>query len=110
MEISTEKREKGLIVSVKGKVDAVTSQAFEKSLADLIEKGETTLLLNLSELDYISSAGLRSILSTAKLLKAKNGKLFFFGLHGPVKDVFKISGFGSIFKIYDTMEEALQQL
>lgn len=110
MEITSEKGENCVIVSVKGKVDAVTSPAFEKSLSDLIEKGELTLLLNLSTLEYISSAGLRSILTTAKQLKTKGGKLLFFGLQGPVKEVFKISGFVSIFKIFETAEEALKQL
>jgi len=110
MEITTEKGTNCVIIAVKGKVDAVTSPAFEKSLSELIEKGETILLLNLSALDYISSAGLRSILATAKQLKAKNGKLLFFGLQGPVKEVFKISGFGSIFKIFESAEEALKQI
>jgi anti-anti-sigma factor len=110
MEINTEKGKNCVIVSVKGKVDAVTSPAFEKRLSELIEQGETVLLLNMSALDYISSAGLRSILATAKQLKTKDGKLIFSGLQGPVKDVFKISGFGSIFKIFETAEEALKQL
>ncbi len=110
MDISIEKAKNCVVVSVKGKVDAVTSPAFEKSLADLIEKGDTVLLLNLSALEYISSAGLRSILATAKQLKAKEGKMLFAGLQGPVKEVFKISGFGSIFKIFDTAQEALTQI
>lgn len=110
MDISIEKAKNCVVVSVKGKVDAVTSPAFEKALADLIEKGDTILLLNLGALDYISSAGLRSILATAKQLKAKEGQLLFAGLQGPVKEVFKISGFGSIFKIFDTAQEALAQI
>jgi anti-anti-sigma factor len=110
MEISTEKGKNCVVVSVRGKVDAVTAPAFERGLADLIEKGETTLLLDLSALEYISSAGLRSILATAKQLKAKNGELLFSGLQGPVKEVFKISGFGSIFCIFDSTEDAQKQL
>ena len=72
--------------------------------------GDYTLVINLTGLEYISSAGLRSILSTAKQLKAKDGKMLFTGLQGPVKDVFKISGFGSIFKTFETEEEALRQI
>ncbi len=110
MEISTEKDKNCLVVSVSGKIDAVTSPDFEKNLTDLIVRGEKIFLLNLSALDYISSAGLRSILFTAKQLKAKEGKLFFSGLQGPVKDVFKISGFGSIFKIFNSKEDALREI
>jgi len=66
--------------------------------------------LDSSDLEYISSAGLRSMLAIAKVLKTKEGKLVFAGLQGPVKDVFKISGFGLIFTIFDTEAEALKQL
>ena len=108
MEINTKKERNTLIVSLKGRMDAVTSPAFEKSLKELIEAGEINILLSLSDLEYISSAGLRSILTIAKLLKAKEGKILFSGLQGPVKDVFNISGFGSIFKIYDSEAAALK--
>ncbi|MCX5825855.1 MAG: STAS domain-containing protein [Deltaproteobacteria bacterium] len=87
-----------------------TAPEFEKGLLALMAGGDSTLVLNFNGLEYISSAGLRSILSTAKQLKAKDGKMLFAGLQGPVKDVFKISGFGSIFKIFDTEEEALRQI
>jgi anti-anti-sigma factor len=110
MEIITEKGKECAVVSVKGKIDAVTSPDFEKALADQIEKGETSLLLDFASVDYISSAGLRSILAIAKALKAKNGKMVFAGLRGPVKEVFKISGFESLFKIFETTEEALKSL
>ena len=67
------------------------------------------LLVNFSELEYISSAGLRSILATAKQLKARNGEIMFTGLKNTVKEVFEISGFYSIFKTFETEEEALTQ-
>ncbi len=109
MEIATRKEGGAMVVSVTGRIDAVTAPEFEKGLSALIAGGDMVLLLNLNDLEYISSAGLRSILTTAKQLKAKEGKLLFCGLKGPVKDVFKISGFGSIFKIFETEEEALRQ-
>ncbi len=110
MEIATKKEGSAVVVSVMGRIDAVTAPEFEKGLLALIAVGDYTLVLNLTGLEYISSAGLRSILSTAKQLKAKGGKMLFTGLQGPVKDVFKISGFGSIFKIFETEEEALRQI
>lgn len=110
MEIATRKEGGATVVSVTGRIDAVTAPEFEKGLSAMIASGETVLLLNLSSLEYISSAGLRSILTTAKQIKAKEGKMLFSGLQGPVKDVFKISGFGSIFKIFETEEEALRQV
>ncbi len=110
MEIATRKEGGAQVVTVKGRIDAVTAPEFEKGLLALMAGGDSTLVLNFSGLEYISSAGLRSILSTAKQLKTKDGKMLFAALQGPVKDVFKISGFGSIFKIFDTEEEALRQI
>jgi anti-anti-sigma factor len=109
MEIATRKQGGAAVVSVTGRIDAVTAPEFEAKLAALIAAGDTVLLLDMNGLEYISSAGLRSILSTAKKLKAKEGKVLFCGLQGPVKEVFKISGFGSLFKISETEEEALRQ-
>lgn len=108
MEIQTAKEKNTVVVSVKGKIDAVTAPEFEKALSNLIAQGETFFLLNFSGLEYISSTGLRSILAAAKQLKAKEGKILFSGLRGPVKDVFNISGFGTIFKIFETQEDALK--
>jgi anti-anti-sigma factor len=110
MEISTRKEKNALIVSVKGRMDAVTAPEFEKHLSDWLSKGENVFLLNFSALEYISSAGLRSILATAKRLKEKQGKILLAGLKGPVEEVFNISGFYSIFKIFDSEEAAFKEI
>ena len=109
MEVVARRESEAVVVAVKGRIDAVTAPGFEKELSALLGDDDVTLVLNFSGLEYISSAGLRTILATAKQLKARNGRMVFAALQGPVKDVFKISGFGSIFKIYDTEEEALRQ-
>jgi len=110
MEIQTRNEKKLLVVSVKGRIDAMTAPEFEKTLFDLISKGENNFLLNFSALEYISSAGLRSILATAKKLKEKEGGIRLTDLKGTVEEVFKISGFYSIFKIYDSEEVALKDI
>ncbi len=110
MEIQVRKEGNGIVVSVKGRMDAVTAPEFEKNLSDWISQGENAFLVNLAGLEYISSAGLRSILATAKKLKEKQGKVLFTGLQGPVEEVFKISGFYSIFKIYASEEAALKEI
>jgi serine/threonine-protein kinase RsbW len=97
MEINKKKEKGVVIVSVSGRIDAITAPDFEKNLAEVIGTGEKTFLIRMDQLEYISSAGLRSILAIAKMLKAREGTLAFSELRGPVKDVFKISGFGSIF-------------
>ncbi len=110
MEISSRKENNIPVVSVKGRIDAVTAPEFEKNMSEFISKGEFNLIINLSNLEYISSAGLRSILATAKKLKAEGGKILFAGLQGPVEEVFKISGFYSIFSIFDSETTALNNI
>lgn len=110
MDIITRKEKNIPVVSVKGRIDAVTAPEFEKNLFALISAGEKNLVVNFAELEYISSAGLRSILATAKKLKAEEGKIIFAGLQGPVEEVFKISGFYSIFSIFDSEANALNNI
>jgi anti-anti-sigma factor len=107
MEIKSRRERDTIIVTVKGRLDALTSPEFEKSIKEFIARGESSILLDLNELDYISSAGLRSILAISKQLKTKNGELHISGLQGSVRDVFKMSGFYSIFNIFESAEEAL---
>jgi anti-anti-sigma factor len=107
MEIAAHKKKKALIISAKGRIDTVTAPQFENSLFDFISKGEKFFIIDFAHLEYIGSAGLRSILATAKKLKENKGEMLFAALQGPVKEVFRISGFNSIFQIFTTDEEAL---
>jgi anti-anti-sigma factor len=109
MEITTTAAGDITIISPQGRIDAVTSTDFEKELNRFTGEGHRRFLLDLNALEYISSAGLRSILAFAKALKGLEGSLVFCCLQGPVKDVFRISGFGSIFRICDSREEALRE-
>jgi anti-sigma B factor antagonist len=109
MKIEATKEGNAVVMSLKGRLDAAASSEFETALSDWISKGSSDFLLNFSGLEYISSAGLRSILATSKKLKEKNGKLVLAGLHGPVEEVFKISGFMSIFRVFATVEAALKE-
>ncbi|MEW6187331.1 MAG: STAS domain-containing protein [Thermodesulfobacteriota bacterium] len=91
-----------LRVAVKGRLDAVTAPQFDKNLAAAVGQGEKEVLFDFSGLEYISSAGLRSLLVLSKRLKTFPTELLFSGLKEPVKEVFRISGFFSIFKIIDS--------
>lgn len=95
------------VVTVAGRMDALTSPAFEKKLNELIVGGETRFAVDMAGLDYISSAGLRGILAAAKLLKGKGGQISFANVEGAVREVFDISGFGTIFRICDSVAGAL---
>lgn len=95
------------VLEVAGRMDALTSQGFETECLARMEAGDTRIVADLGGLEYISSAGLRSILAAAKKLKAAGGDLAFCGLSGIVAEVFTVSGFAKLLPVYDTREEAL---
>jgi len=96
------------LITVAGRIDAVNVPSFEEKCAALLENGMLRAVIDLSGLEYISSAGLRGILSIAKLLRSKHGDICFCGLRGMVQDIFAISGFTPMFPVFDTVEEALK--
>lgn len=107
MEIQTKKESHALIFAVKGRLDAVTAPEFETSAFSAVDQGDVTILIDMSALDYISSAGLRSVLALMKKLKPLNGRLILFAMQDQVKEVFAISGFSSIIEIVDTQQAAM---
>ena len=76
MEISTRKEDKAMVVTVSDRMDALTASDFENALAELMDQGDRIFVIDFTELDYISSAGLHSIFAVAKKLKGMDGKLF----------------------------------
>jgi stage II sporulation protein AA (anti-sigma F factor antagonist) len=110
MEIQSKKEVNATVVTITGRMDAVTAPQYEKALNELIAAGEIAYVIDFSGLDYISSAGLRGLLVTAKLLKGKGGQIRFANVKGTVKEVFDISGFGSIFKMDDSLNAALANI
>lgn len=95
------------VVSFEGKLNTKTSPDAESFLSDLVGDGATKILLNFEELDFISSTGLRTILSTGKKLRKVKGEIRLCALNITITDIFKMSGFNKMFKIFDTEEEAL---
>jgi len=108
METTTEKKgDNVLVIYLNGRLDASTAGGLQQEINTLVNGGEEKLLINFEKLDYISSAGLRVLITTVKLLKSKQGKLVLAGMSGSIFEVLKISGFTAIFNIFDTEEEAL---
>ncbi|HBD10143.1 MAG TPA: anti-anti-sigma factor [Syntrophobacteraceae bacterium] len=103
-----ERRQNGIVVfGLKGRLDSNTSGDFEKQLLGRVQGGETQLVLDFSELDYISSAGLRVLLKAVKELKRSDGKLCVCAVKDYIREIFSLSGFLSFLPTYATLEEAL---
>lgn len=110
MQISSVKKDAAVVVSLAGRMDAMTTVEFDRWFAEQLSGGTTAFVLNMQALDYISSAGLRSLLAAAKQLKAKNGTLALCCLSGTVEEVFRMSGFLTILSSYPTVDEACASL
>jgi len=82
-----------------GRLDGSTAAAHEKSLQELLAGEVNSIAINLSELDYVSSAGLRVLLVVAKAAKAKGGKVVLVSPKPAILDVLKLSGFDKIIQI-----------
>ena len=106
MDVTTERLENVLSVDVKGRIDGSTAVAFEEAVRSAVEETDRALIMDFGQLDYISSAGLRVILLTAKSLQSQDAKLVLCGLSDSIREVFKISGFDKLLQIHDTKAEA----
>ena len=105
MEVIKKDGEKA-IACVKGRLDALSAPEFEKALLELIDNGERKIILDFSELDFISTAGLSGILVLVRRMKVEKGELSVAALKGQVKKVFNISGLSSCMPVFDTVAAA----
>jgi len=110
MEIRQEKKGQVLIVGPVGQLDTRTSHDFEKKIVELLGSGERRFVIDLSQLEYVSSAGLRVLLLLAKKLDAMEGELVLSGMNAQVREVFDVAGFTGIFTILPTEADAMEKL
>jgi anti-anti-sigma factor len=122
MEI-TERRTADIVtLGLSGRLDSTTAKTFQDAILGGIESGNRRLVVDLSQLEYISSAGLRVFALAGKRLNSANGKLVLCGfkktipyytlnrIPDPVREVFDTSGFSSIFPSYGSHDDAIEAL
>jgi len=86
----------------------MTAKTFEEKILQVINSGAQRLIVDLSLLEYVSSAGLRVFLLAAKRLQANDGKIALCGLQDHIRQVFDLAGFSSILSIYGSRAEAVK--
>jgi anti-anti-sigma factor len=110
MQIKNEVRDGIDIVCLKGRIDAKSAPEVHQKIGAVIDNGNDKMLLDCQELEYISSAGLRVLITVAKRLKTAQGRLVLCNLDEKVYEVFEMAGFTAIFEIFSSEEEALSTL
>jgi anti-sigma B factor antagonist len=95
------------IVMLQGKLDTNSTPTAESEINSLLDGGVNKLLINFEQLSYISSAGLRLLLATAKRLQGSGGDLRVCSLNEMATEVFELSGFTAIINVFASEQEAL---
>src|SRR5690348_14538759 len=107
MEFAQESAGDVVIARLAGRLDSSSAPSAEEQFMRLIGSGTPRLAIDLSKLEYISSAGLRVLLLVARKVQQAQGRLALFGLTPSVQEVFSISGFNTIFTIRDDAAAAI---
>ncbi len=105
MELTNQKINDVQVISLSGRIDSQTD-SFSDDMDKAIE-GEKNILVDCQGMNYINSAGLRVFLSSLKKVTKNEGKFFVCNLNDNIREIFNISGFSSLFRIYDSRDEAL---
>ena len=96
-------------LALKGRLDPTTVGELDAWIGRVIAVGAKKVLLDLEELEYVSSAGLRVLLQAAKKIGVAGGRLLLCEPQRSVKQVLDIAGFSSMMAVFDTEAEALEQ-
>ncbi|HRU07719.1 MAG TPA: STAS domain-containing protein [Candidatus Brocadiia bacterium] len=98
------------VLCLKGKLDSMAVPAVEKAIQDALQRSSLRVLLDLSGVDFISSAGLRVVLASARQLAKRSGVLACCAATPAVARVFELAGLGFGLSIYDSEQDALTAL
>jgi anti-sigma B factor antagonist len=107
MEVQTTKYKRCSVVTVSGRVDSNTAPRFEEALKDAIEGGQHNLVLELGEVEFMSSAGLRGMVSSLKACKSGGGDLVVAEPSTRVVEVLQLAGLTSLFTVFDDVTAAV---
>ncbi len=110
MEIKKKNVGNTAVIELTGRLDSNTSRELDQELAELFDKNQKDILIDLSRLEYISSAGLRVLLVGLKKINKKKGRLALCSMNEFVKEIFDIAGFTPLFNIYSSQNEAVETI
>ncbi len=97
------------IVKFTGHLNALTAPEAERAIDEVVASGKQCLVFDLADLEYVSSTGLRVILSAVKEVMKMGGQVALASMNERVREIFDVSGLTSLFLITDSVEEALEK-
>jgi len=110
MQIHTQEIGAITVLALEGRMDGTHAASVESTFVSLAKPDRVKFIFDFSGLQYISSAGLRVILTAAKKLRALQGRMICASLNEQVRDIFEMSGFLTILETADSRDEAVNRL
>lgn len=107
MEVNVSEMRRVTLLEVSGRVDSGNATQLGEAVNTQIDAGRHQMVLDLSRLDYISSAGLRELVAALKRIRAMNGDIRIAAASERIREVFNIAGLDSVFHLYPTQVEAV---
>ena len=108
MNITVSKEGEISVVVIEGRLDTTNYGELEHHLSAITEEGGKMILLDLENLEYVSSSGLRILLMFLKKIRAVDGRFMLCSMSADIREIFEISGFINIFEIFDNKDAALK--
>jgi anti-anti-sigma factor len=108
MQIHEEKLEKGAYkITLAGRMDILGVGQIETLFAGMCASPRMSIIVDLSQVDFLSSIGIRAIITNAKSVSLRSGNFVLFGMQPPVQHVLQVSGLDKALSISETFEDAL---
>ena len=107
MQVNFKTQKNILIIAVNGSIDSNTAPEVQEKVLEASADSKN-VILDLTEVDFVSSAGLRVILMVYRQIKSKDGKVVLVGVSEEIKDVMTVTGFANFFEMVDVVENALK--
>lgn len=110
MQVQSRRFANAVVLQVAGRLDQDTCDGFRVELMRDVESAARdggAIVLDLSGLEYVSSAGLRCFMLASRQAKSQQGRIFVAALQPMVREIFEISHFNLVFQVFPTVREAL---
>ncbi|HLF03029.1 MAG TPA: STAS domain-containing protein [Anaerolineales bacterium] len=107
MDITTRDHKRASVIRITGRVDSNTSSVLDAKLKEYISANKVHIVLEMDETDFISSAGVRALISAQKAVKPRGGQVVLAKPSEKVRDVLKLAALESLFPVYETTEDAV---
>ncbi len=107
MEIQSEQHQQTLTISLAGSFDALTAEQVQKYIGTQLDGGQQQVILDLSQVDFMSSAGVRVLLELTKRSRGMGGDLRLAAAQPGVQRTLELSGLVRVIKVYASREEAM---